>query len=143
MMFFSEVAAIVAIIGAVVSPVISTYLNKRHQEKMKRLEYEHQDKLEEHRHQREIYEGYIRAAGACVQSATTEALQEFGEHSALAMYYVPEDIRQDMMQLEKINRYKEERTQRVELLNQIIGKLRESRSVSLSACPHPAGHARP
>ena len=44
------------------------------------------------------------------------------------MYYVAEDVRQDMMRLEKINRYSDERTQRVELLNQIIGKLRESRN---------------
>jgi len=128
-MDFSEIAAIVAIIGAVISPVATTYLNNRHTEKMKQLEYEHQDKVEEQQHNREIYEGYIRAAGACVQAANTEALQEFGKHSALAMYYVPEDVRQDMMTLEKINRYTDERTRRVELLNQIIGKLRESRNI--------------
>ena len=95
---------------------------------MKQLEYEHQDKKEKQQHDREIYEGYIRVAGACVQAANTDALQEFGKHSALAMYYVTEDVRQDMMRLEKINRYSDERTQRVELLNQIIGKLRESRN---------------
>lgn len=127
-MDFSEIAAIVAIIGAVVSPVATTYLNNKHAEKMKQLEYEHQDKIEKQQHNREIYEGYIRAAGACVQAANTDALQEFGKHSALAMYYVAEDVRQDMMRLEKINRYSDERTQRVELLNQIIGKLRESRN---------------
>lgn len=100
-MDFSEIAAIVAIIGAVVSPVATTYLNNKHAEKMRQLEYEHQDKIEKQQHDREIYEGYIRAAGACVQAANTDALQEFGKHSALAMYYVAEDVRQDMMRLER------------------------------------------
>ena len=45
-MDFSEIAAIVAIIGAVVSPVATTYLNNKHAEKMRQLEYEHQDKIE-------------------------------------------------------------------------------------------------
>ena len=80
---FSEIAAIVAIIGAAVSPVATTYLNNKHAEKMRQLEYEHQDKIEKQQHDREIYEGYIRAAGACVQAANTDALQEFGKHSAL------------------------------------------------------------
>ena len=113
-MEFSEIAAIVAIIGAVVSPVATTYLNNKHAEKMRQLEYEHQDKIEKQQHDREIYEGYIRAAGACVQAANTDALQ-------------------DMMRLEKINRYSDERTQRVELLNQIIGKLRELRTADLGS----------
>ena len=82
-MDFSEIAAIVAIIGAVVSPVATTYLNNKHAEKMRQLECEHQDKIEKQQHDREIYEGYIRAAGACVRSANTDALQEFGKHSAL------------------------------------------------------------
>ena len=34
-MDFSEIAAIVAIIGAVVSPVATTYLNNKHAEKMR------------------------------------------------------------------------------------------------------------
>ena len=50
-----------------------------------------------------------------------------------AMYYVAEDVRQDMMRLEKINRYSDERTQRVELLNQIVGKLRELRTADLGS----------
>lgn len=82
-MDFSEIAAIVAIIGAVVSPVATTYLNNKHAEKMRQLEYEHQDKIEKQQHDREIYEGYIRATGACVRAANTDALQEFGKHSAL------------------------------------------------------------
>ena len=49
------------------------------------------------------------------------------------MYYVAEDVRQDMMRLEKINRYSDERTQRVEILNQIIGKLRELRTADLGS----------
>lgn len=57
--------------------------------------------MEEKAHQREIYEGYVRAAGACIQRPTIEAMQEYGAHSALAAYFVPDEIRQNILQLEK------------------------------------------
>lgn len=70
-MDFSEIAAIVAIIGAVVSPVATTYLNNKHAEKMKQLEYEHQDKKEKQQHDREIYEGSTPSARRATQRRMT------------------------------------------------------------------------
>ncbi|MCD8160944.1 MAG: hypothetical protein LUE61_07170 [Clostridiales bacterium] len=121
------ITAVIALI-ALISPVVTTCINNKHMKEMKQMEYDHDNQLERERRNREIYEGYIRAAGACIQSRSTETLQRFGEHSALAIYYVPEDVRTDMLTLEKMMRGSSEyREQKIELLSQIALKLRQYR----------------
>jgi len=87
-------------IGAVISPIFTAIINNRHQERMKRMEYEHQERMDALKHEREVYENYIRAAGACVNSRTRDTFEAFGAYSSLAMYSVPDDgIRSDMEEL--------------------------------------------
>ena len=83
---WSGLVAMVVSLCALVSPMLTAIFNNWHQQKMKQMEYDHQEREERVRREREIYEGYIRAAGAAVQSETLENLSEFGSHSALAMY---------------------------------------------------------
>ena len=68
--------------------------------------------------------------------STKESIQTFGEHSALAMYYVPEELRADMVLLEKLAQRKESYddllVRKVELLNRIIVKMRELRGAQSS-----------
>lgn len=128
-MDFSEIAAIVAIIGAVVSPAATTYLNNKHAERMKQLEYKHQEHEDQVRREREIYEGYIRAAGAAIQSASPENLREYGSHSALVAYYVPKDVRNDILQLDKQMKYTgiydDKLEAKIDLLSKIVTELRD------------------
>lgn len=125
---WSSLVAMVVAICALFSPALTAFFNNQHQLEMKKLEYEHQE--------REIYEGYIRAAGAAIQYQTKESIQTFGEHSALAMYYVPEELRADMVLLEKLAQRRESYddllVRKVELLNRIIVKMRELRGAQSS-----------
>ena len=95
------ITAIIAIC-ALVSPIATTLINNHHQKSMKKLEYQEQEKQRKIERKREIYEDYVRAAGACIQHANPEALLEFGRHSAQILCYVPDDLIDDIQQLEKL-----------------------------------------
>ena len=119
---------ITAIIGlsAILSPIITTMINNRHQEHMRKLELNHADKIRREEHEREIFEGYIRAAGACVQdSSSPDVLHDFGEHSALAQYYVSCEKAHLINDLALTMRSASiDRTSRVKMLETIIASLR-------------------
>lgn len=104
---------------------------------MKELEYAHQEREAQQKREREIYEGYIRAAGAAVQSETLDNLSEFGSHSALAMYYAPKELREDMLSLERLvkrtSATQDLHSMKVELLNKIVVRLRDTKETQSSA----------
>lgn len=134
---WSGLVAMIVSICALISPILTAIFNNWHQRKMKQMEYDHQEREEQIRREREIYEGYIRAAGAAIQYQTKESVQSFGEHSALAMYYVPEELREDMLLLEKMvkqsSAYEDWLVKKVDLLNKIIVKMRDLRGTQSSA----------
>ena len=69
---------------------------------MKKLEYKEQEKQRRIERKREIYEDYFRAAGACIQHPNPEALLEFGRHSAQILCYAPDDLMNEIQQLERL-----------------------------------------
>lgn len=113
---------------ALISPIATALLNNRHQYKMKQLEYAHQDKLDREKRISEIYDGYTQAADACIHTMSEDALYDFARHSGLALRYVPDDIREKMLALEKsfYSAYNVSSTtpQRIDELNEIITMLR-------------------
>ena len=116
---------------ALISPILTALCNNWHQREMKRLEYKHQEREELKKREREIYDGYLRSAGAVLQYKTPETLRDFGEHSRLAMYYVPTDIREKMLLFEKLieNAYPNDYcfAQRANLLDDIVVMMRDIR----------------
>lgn len=109
------------------SSVVTTWLNNRHQEAMKELEYKHLERQEERNRDRDIYEGYIRSAGACIHDLCPDNLRDFGAHSSLLMYVVQDDaLRADMLRLEK-GIIKSEKFDRIDLLCKISRELRALR----------------
>jgi hypothetical protein len=116
---------------ALISPILTALCNNWHQREMKRLEYKHQEREELKKREREIYDGYLRSAGAVLQYKTPETLRDFGEHSRLAMYYVPTDIREKMLLFEKLieNAYPNDCgfAQRANLLDDIVVMMRDIR----------------
>lgn len=116
---------------ALISPILTALCNNLHQREMKRLEYKHQEFEERQKREREIYDGYLRSAGAVLQCKTPETLQDFGEHSRLAMYYVPTDIREKMLLFERLieNAYPNDCcfAQRANLLDDIVVMMRDVR----------------
>ncbi len=134
---WSSLVAMVVAICALFSPALTAFFNNQHQLEMKKLEYEHQEREAQQKREREIYEGYIRAAGAAVQSETLDNLSEFGSHSALAMYYAPKELREDMLSLERLvkrtSATQDLHSMKVELLNKIVVRLRDTKETQLSA----------
>lgn len=128
---WSGLVAMVVAFCSLFSPALTAYFNNRHQRKMKELEYAHQEREAQQKREREIYEGYIRAAGAAVQSGTLDNLSEFGSHSALAMYYAPKELREDMLSLERLvkrtSATQDLHSMKVELLNKIVVRLRDTK----------------
>lgn len=74
---WSSLVAMVVAICALFSPALTAFFNNQHQLEMKKLEYEHQEREAQQKREREIYEGYIRAAGAAIQYQTKESIQTF------------------------------------------------------------------
>lgn len=132
---WSGLVAMVVSLCALVSPMLTAIFNNWHQQKMKQMEYDHQEREERVRREREIYEGYIRAAGAAIQSPTAENLQEYGSHSALAAYYVSEEIQKDILAMDKLISYETsfdvKLDEKVKLLNKIVTSLRLEKELLL------------
>lgn len=125
---WSGLVAMVVSICALISPILTAICNNWHQRKMKQMEYDHQEREDRLKREREIYEGYIRAAGAAIQSASPENLKEYGSHSALVAYHVPENVRDDILKLDKQIRYSglydDKLEAKVDLLSKIVTELR-------------------
>lgn len=134
---WSGLVAMAVSICALISPILTAICNNWHQRKMKQMEYDHQEREDHLKREREIYEGYIRAAGAAVQSETLDNLSEFGSHSALAMYYAPKELREDMLSLERLvkrtSATQDLHSMKVELLNKIVIRLRDTKETQSSA----------
>lgn len=132
---WSGLVAMIVSFCALLSPMLTALCNNWHQQKMKRMDYEHQEHDERIKREREIYEGYIRAAGAAIQSPTVENLQEYGSHSALAAYYVPKEIQKDILAMDKLISYEtsfgDKLDEKVQLLNKIITRLQSKEELPL------------
>lgn len=128
---WSGLVAMVVSLCALVSPMLTAICNNWHQRKMKQMEYDHQEHEERMKREREIYEGYIRAAGAAIQSPTEENLQVYGSHAALAAYYVPENVQKDILAMDKLVSYDtsfgNKLDEKVDLLNKIVTELRSAK----------------
>lgn len=132
---WTGLVAMIVSLCALFSPSLTAHINNKHQQKMKEIEYSHQEKEERQAHEREIYEGYIRAAGAAIQSPTEENLQVYGSHSALAAYYVPKNIQKDILAMDKLISYDtsfgNRLDEKVDLLNKIVTKMRSAKGTQL------------
>lgn len=82
---------------ALLSPIITALINNHHHLKMKKLELQEQERVHKLEHQKQIFESYLCAAGACIKFADDPHLREYGSYYALALFYAPEEIKPDMI----------------------------------------------
>ena len=70
---------ITAILGiaAIISPIATALINNHHQLKLKKLEYQHQEKESTFFYKRGIYEDYLKYAGKCITLPDHDSLQEY------------------------------------------------------------------
>ena len=97
---FYPFLTIVIAVCAILSPILTAIINNHHQKVMKQLEYKHLEHEEQVRHEREICEDYVRAAGACIHYPASDQVKTYGEKLGLILYYVPDDIRKEIMEFE-------------------------------------------
>ena len=77
---------------ALLSPGIITWVNNRHQLKLRKLEIEEQRK----NHSQEIIDGFFRSAGVCSRVLNTASLSEYGQYSSLIYFYLPSEFHADI-----------------------------------------------
>ena len=102
---------ITAILGiaAIISPIATALINNRHQLKLKKLEYQQKD--------------YLKYTSECITYSTQDALQKYGEIYGLALIYFPEDLIEDMEELNRIMRNSSPE-ERMSLFNKLAPKIR-------------------
>ncbi len=116
---------ITAILGiaAIISPIATALINNRHQLKLKKLEYQQQEKESSFFYKRGIYEDYLKYTSECITHASQDSLQKYGEIYGLALIYFPEDLIEDMEKLNRVIRstYPDEKRS---LFNELAPKIR-------------------
>ena len=88
--------------AAIISPIIVTILNNRHQLKLKKLELEQQHFERTTMHKRELVENCLRATGAFLACQDVSTEKEYGNYYFKTLLYVGGDIRAWM---ENVNTY--------------------------------------
>ena len=84
--------SIIIAVCAIVSPILTTMLNNRHQFDIKKLEINAQNKKESLFYEREIYEQYLKWASNLQSAPTDENLNYYYKYYSLAIIYFPENL---------------------------------------------------
>lgn len=82
---WSAVISGIALIVAIISPVVTTILNNRHQDKMWI-----RDNFS--RHKTEVIENYVKSTGTVLKKATTDTLADYGNCYGEIFFYTPESV---------------------------------------------------
>lgn len=89
--------SVIVAVCAIVSPILTSIINNRHQIKLKQMEQFLVERKDTVLHYRNIYENYLKYAGRCIYCADREALKDYGEYYYSALMYAPADIRASMI----------------------------------------------
>lgn len=92
----------VTLAAAILSPILTAWINNRYQFKMKALEVEHADQQSSTLHHRQIIENYLMAAGAASYDFNLKNAAEYSKYYALAFAYLPNDCYEQMRKLNSI-----------------------------------------
>ena len=91
--------SVILALCATITPSITTFLNNRHQLKMKKLELELQEKKELLFYRREVYENYLKYTMRCIHRDDNESAHLYDEYYALALIYFPSELTPVLMDI--------------------------------------------
>ncbi|MDE7435726.1 MAG: hypothetical protein K2N01_07925 [Lachnospiraceae bacterium] len=94
--------SVIVALCAIISPMITTIINNRHQVKIKHMEHSQQKYEDTALHYRNVYENYLKHAGRCIYYSDNDALKDYGEYYYSALMYAPSDIRTDMIKANEL-----------------------------------------
>lgn len=123
------IIAIIGVLGTIISPIATNYINNRYQLKIKKLDYQEQQEREHVLHKRDVFEKYIHAAGACIRESTSEDYHDFSAWAGVALYYAPQSLQKKMILLEQMISEPDNYVSAAEqtsLLNEIVLELKKN-----------------
>lgn len=88
---FELVISVIALITSILSPIITMYIQKRYELKMKRLDIYETRKLD-------AIENYSKAVQSCIVSGTMT--QEYREYGSLIFLYAPPSVYDDIQKID-------------------------------------------
>lgn len=98
--------SVVIAICAIISPIITTLLNNRHLYKMRKLDMQLENEKATSFYKRGIFEEYLKVTGRCISHADATRLNEYGEIYPIALLYFPEELRNDLIEINDfVNNY--------------------------------------
>ena len=89
----------VTLAAAILCPVLTAWINNRHQFKLKKLELSDTAARLQLQHEQDIIENYLKNAGACIQNSTYENLALYNSYYSLAFQYIPKELHSQMKAL--------------------------------------------
>lgn len=104
----------VTLAAAILSPILTAWINNRYQLKMRTLELDHDDKQASTLHHRQIIEHYLMAAGASAYNYNGNTVSEYGKYYALAFSHLPEECHAQMKKLNEVIHYNNVNNSRAE-----------------------------
>ncbi len=89
--------SVILAVCALISPICTSLINNRHQQKMKLLELREEARKEDLFYHRNIYENYLKNAMKCLHEPDTQSLHDYAESYALALIYFPHEYKDSLI----------------------------------------------
>lgn len=89
-------------LAAIISPGIVTWMNNRHQLKIKKMELSQEHFEKNTLHEREIWENYLKYTSRVIYRSNVDSQQSYGEYYFKALLYAPDDIRSDITTINEL-----------------------------------------
>ena len=90
---------------AIVSPIITAVINNCHDTKLKKMEFKQKERENTILYQRKVFENFLSSAGSLLMQNRVEAFMEYGKWYAQTLLYAPEDLKEDLYQLNNLIGY--------------------------------------
>ena len=88
-------------VSAILSPILTALINNRHLRKMRKIEMKQEEYKDTVVFKRKTIETYMQMTAGYVQSHKIENRIEYAQSFGLAIVYVPNEIRTQMLELDK------------------------------------------
>lgn len=93
------IAVVISIIGASVGPLLTAWLNNRHQLKLRKLDIQEKQIAEYSEHQRFAIENFLSSTSKYLSDCQCQNIEVCGEHFFQVYSYVPKDLWNDLNSL--------------------------------------------
>lgn len=91
--------SVIIAITAIISPILTTLLNNRHQLTIKKIELKQLEYERSILHKREIFENFLQALSKVAQNPSEENIELFAKYYPLAYIYVPKPVKKTLAEI--------------------------------------------